>query len=299
MVDLKNLDHRLKQNNLKYRIISVIHLKELQKEIEALNKTGKINNSVYDKYDLSRFQFVPTKEDFNAQSIIIIAIPQKISIISFQVEDETIKTIIPPTYIYSEARNYCINLLSEIFGDDYQYNTAFLPVKLLAASSGLGRYGRNNLIYVDEMGSFARLEAFFIDRELDRDDWQKKEIHPQCENCYRCIMNCPTKCLKSDEFVFDAGKCLTFFNENDGDFPEKLKANVHNAIVGCMKCQIVCPANHAFLKEKESIESFIKKETHFILNNQPNASIELTIKLKKWDMDEYQNVLERNLKVLL
>lgn len=298
MASLDELDLRFRQYNAKYRIVTALHLKELQEEIEDLNQSGKININIYNNY-LHRFQFKRPKENRNAQSVIIIAIPQRISIASFQLNDKKIKVVIPPTYIYRKSRKHCIDVLSKVFDNNSEISKAVLPLKLLAAHSGLGRYGRNNICYIDKMGSFARLEAFYIEYQFDRDNWQDKEMLHQCKGCYRCVKNCPTKCIKNDDFVIDAGRCITYFNETEGDFPKELNPKAHNALVGCMKCQVVCPVNHSFLKEKTIVETFTKEETDLILSNEPKVSSHLTRKLKQLDMDEYQTVLARNLKALI
>ena len=201
-----------------------------------------------------------------------------------------------------------MDAIAEVFSNKKITQVA-LPLKLLAVRSGLGRYGRNHLCYIDGMGSFGRLEAFYIPYKIDRDEWQHKEMLQQCENCAKCIINCPTQCIENEELIneelnnefliIDAGRCITFFNENEGEFPSELHLRTHNALVGCIKCQVVCPVNHSLLKEKTIIETFSEEETSLILENKPDTSAALTEKLRQLDMDEYQTVLSRNLKALI
>jgi epoxyqueuosine reductase len=297
-MSLKKLDTIMSKHNAKYRIVSAVHLKELQKEIEALNRSGRINPEIYSS-NLTPFLYNPPDPIDSPQSVIVIAMPQNMSIVFFKPNGKIVKAVIPPTYLYRNMRKKCIDILSEVFGNDIEIKRAFLPLKLLAVRSGLGRYGRNHLCYVDGMGSFARLEAFFIPFQPDRDDWKHKEMLPQCGNCSNCIMNCPTQCIQSDEILIDAGRCITFFNENEGEFPEELHPKAHNAIMGCMRCQTVCPLNRPLLKYKTTVETFSEEETSLILENSPHTSETLTEKLKHLDMDGYQSVLSRNLKALI
>jgi len=298
MQKLYELTRNFNKYDAKYKIVSTFHIQELKKEIEYLYGSGKINQNIYKDY-LKEFHFkVP--ENFNdAQSIIIIAIQQRISLVTFQLDNKKIKIIIPPTYIYRKIREQCKDILSEVFGNNIKISRALLPLKLLAVHSGLGRYGKNNLCYIDGMGSFARLEAFYIEYKCDRDEWQNTELLQECRVCNRCVNYCPTKCISDDEFVINAGKCLTYFNEAEKDFPEYIDKNMHNALVGCIKCQSVCPVNHPYLKVKSVVESFDKEETFLIMNSNLKESKSLTSRLKQLDMDEYQYILGRNLKALI
>jgi epoxyqueuosine reductase len=298
MLSWKNLDNKLKKLNAKFMIVSNTHLKELQEEIENLNQNGKINPEIYKDY-IKPFQYKLPEFDGPAGSVIVIAVPQGISIVIFKLNGKDIKTIIPPTYLFSKVRKKCISILSEIFGNNTDIKRALLPLKLLAARSGLGRYGRNHLCYVNDMGSFTRLEAFYIPHLADRDDWQHEEMLQQCENCVKCVTNCPTQCIKHDEIVINAARCITHINENEGEFPQDLHPEVHNALVGCIKCQAVCPVNRPYLKDKTVIETFSEEETGLILGNRIHTSDVLADKLRQMDMDEYQSVFSRNLKALL
>ncbi|UCB46589.1 MAG: hypothetical protein JSV25_03970 [Spirochaetota bacterium] len=303
MQSVEKLDLKLKQYNAQYRIVSSNHLSELQEEIEDLNRKGKINPEIYNS-NITTFQYTLPDSNNSTRSLIVIAIPQKISIVVFKLNGKNVKTIIPPTYLFSKVRRKCIGILSEVFGNKIEIIRAMLPLKLLAARSGLGRYGRNHLCYVDDMGSFTRLEAFFIQYETDRDDWQHKEMLQNCENCNKCVLNCPTQCIKNKEFnnkvlIIEAGRCITHYNENEGAFPPELHTGAHTALVGCIKCQVVCPVNHPYLKEKAIIETFTEEETDLILENKLDASEAISDKLKNMDMDEYQPVFSRNLKALI
>ncbi len=298
---MNDLEESFRSYNAQFKIISTTHLRELHEEIETLCHSGKISDAVYNLY-LKDFEFVKPKGLESVQSIIIIAIHQKISLVTFQVKGKNYDAIIPPTYIYGEVRKNCIDILSEyIKNSNKQIFRAVLPFKLLAVRSGLGKYGRNNLCYVQGMGSYNRLEAFYLDFPFKRDDWQEKRMLEQCEDCIGCEKNCPLKCIKSDDIIIDAGRCLTYFNENESDFPEFIDPRSHNALVGCMKCQTVCPENRAFSKIKERIESFNEEETNLILKRIPKDELpeDLQYKLKGLNMEEYYYVLARNLKVLI
>jgi epoxyqueuosine reductase len=174
-------------------------------------------------------------------------------------------------------------------------------MKLLAVKSGLGKYGKNNLCYVDGMGSYTRLEAFYTDYEFPTDDWGEKELMKSCTSCSLCHHACPTQCIPSDRILIHADHCLTYFNENIGDFPESIPKQSHNAIIGCMHCQIICPQNKKFLKFNQDTITFTEEEISCILQKTPRENIPQTLAKKLVDLDIYEDYLElpRNFTVLI
>jgi epoxyqueuosine reductase len=287
-----------KQYSAKCAIVSARHLKDFGLEVEALHHSGKINPDIYTDY-LERFRYEAPEGFSSACSLIIVAFPQNISTVTFQLDDRKIKAIIPPTYIYSKIREKCMVVLGGVFGNDLKMSRAVLPLKLLAVHSGLGMYGKNSLFYTDNLGSFTRLEAFFVDYRHDYDECHGLKMLPKCKECNKCAKNCPTMCISKDEFFIDAGRCLTYFNESENAFPVDIDAKAHNALIGCIKCQSVCPLNRSCLKEKTSAGTFDEEETSLILGNELETSESLLYKLKQLDMDIYQGVLTRNLKALM
>ena len=287
--------------NCRFRIVSIIHLVELREEIARLRKEGKISEQFYVE-NLSGFRFEKPDVLPNAKAIIVIATPQRMTLVDFMSQEKHHWVVIPPTYIYAEVRNACTTILSRIFdGTGNKITRAILPLKLLAVRSGLGKYGRNNICYVEGMGSFHRLEAFYTDYPFRADSWQKKEMMDSCTNCSLCLNACPTQAITAERFLIDAERCISNFNENEGDFPEWIDPQSHNALVGCMRCQIACPVNREFLRMKEREETFSEEETDIILNETPKDSLpnELSAKLKRLNMDEYYSVLPRNLAILM
>lgn len=297
---VKTLTSELEKLNGKFKIISIAHLEELRDEIAGLRREGKMSEKFYSEI-LSFFKFDKFHVLPNAKSIILIAIPQGMTLVDFRRQGKHHWVVVPPTYIYSWIRNACTAILSEIFGaTGNKVAGAFLPLKLLAVRSGLGKYGRNNICYVDGMGSFHRLEAFYTDYPFRVDSWQEKEMMDSCTNCSLCLEACPTRCISSETFLINAEICLTHFNENEGNFPRWIDPKSHNAIVGCMRCQIACPVNREFLSGKETSETFSEEETEIILKETPKDSLpdELSAKLKRLNMYEYYSLLPRNLAVL-
>jgi len=91
--------------------------------------------------------------------------------------------------------------------------------KFLAVRSGLARYGRNNITYVDGMGSLYRLSAFLSDLPYSGDCWTEPQMHDRCDDCSACIRACPTDAIPQHRFLLHSERCITFHNETRGPFP--------------------------------------------------------------------------------
>jgi epoxyqueuosine reductase len=285
----------------RFRTISIAHLEELKEELQRWKQEGIIGKKFYER-NYGFFEFGIDKIPFKPQSIIIIAIPQGIIPLAWHYQGKTHQVILPPTYRYTSDRARCLELLSRVFQrEGYSAVRAVLPCKLLAVHSGLGRYGRNNLCYVDGLGSFVRLEAFYTDYVFPSDEWQEKKPLEKCARCTLCMNACPTHCISSERFLIHADQCLTYFNEFEDPFPLWVKPRAHNALVGCMRCQEVCPENRAVNHRREEGVTFSETETGMILQAVPKEELppSLLAKLQGLNMDGYLSVLPRNLAVLM
>jgi epoxyqueuosine reductase len=165
----------------------------------------------------------------------------------------------------------------------------------------MAEYGKNNIAYVEGLGSFMRLKAFLSDMPTGKSDWLEPQVMKECDRCKACLNACPTRAIVPDRFLVHAERCITFLNEGTEEFPEWLDPSWHNSLVGCMKCQLVCPVNKRFVKWVEEGETFNEAETELILSGVPldHVSPETAHKLNRSYMAEYLDVLPRNLRALL
>gem|GEM_PF-551663 len=196
----------------------------------------------------------------------------------------------------------CKEILSTILSKQgYSFERAILPMKLVAVRSGLGKYGKNNLCYVDGMGSYTRLEAFYTDYEFPIDTWCEKGLMKSCNSCSLCQHACPTQCIPQDRLLIHADHCLTYFNENEGDFPPSIPVQSHNALIGCMLCQIICPQNKKYFEINQDTITFTEEEIACILQKTPRENIPQALAKKLVDLDIYEDYpeLQRNLTVLM
>jgi len=190
-------------------------------------------------------------------------------------------------------------LLSILKPQGYNAEYAQIPVKTLSVRSGLAKYGKNNITYIEGIGSFYRLVAFYSDYSIEEDNWQELRMMDLCKNCSACVRNCPTGAIPTDRFLLRAGKCLTYHNEQPKDipFPDWIDQSWHNCLVGCLHCQLVCPANNKVKDWVEPGPIFNENETRLMLKGEkfedlPNYT---QITINQYDLIDYYDLLSRNL----
>ncbi|MGB5926194.1 MAG: 4Fe-4S double cluster binding domain-containing protein [Dehalococcoidia bacterium] len=291
---------RLEEKGCRGTVLSVEHVAQLKHEMEERLDQKEIDAGLYEKY-LSHFKFDVTTNLPGTRSIIITAAPQSQRRVTFHFNGQTCSVIIPPTY-YADTDDRIKSILQNIMSSNgYQLHRAALPLKLLAVCSGLARYGKNNIAYVEGLGSFVRLAAFLSDMPSDGTDRLEPRAMKECDECKACLNACPTGAIIPDRFLIHAERCITFLNEWPEEFPEWLDPAWHNSLIGCMKCQIACPVNKQFAKWVEEGETFNEAETELILNGVPLDHIpsETAHKLNHCYMAEYLDVLPRNLRALM
>jgi len=282
------------------RIVSIHHLLQLKEEIENKRLDLLLEEDFYQEC-LSFFDFSTPASLAGAKSIIIVSIPQRKISVSFQWKKRQYMLIIPPTYLHEPDDNVKKILDEILMPAGYRIARASLPLKILAVRSGLAEYGKNNITYVKGRGSFHRLVGFYSDLPCVDDNWQKPKIMSTCQNCSACLKNCPSGAIPGDRFLIKAELCLTFHNEREGLFPEWIKPEWHHCLVGCLRCQSICPANKHILNWEETREHFSEKETSMILDGLgKNELPALTLnKLEKLSLTEYLKQLPRNLEAVL
>jgi epoxyqueuosine reductase len=291
----------------KYSTLSTVHLEELQYDIDRLRNEGKLSdNKTYRGY-IEPKKFKTPENLPNAQSLIIMATPNRPMQVKFHLNGETHQVTLPPQYyddgITDESLQKTIQQHIIRKPNCKLEKTRNIHLKLTAVRSGLGKYGRNNLCYVEGMGSLLTLSAFFTDCELP-DNWTKIEMMDTCKNCKICMKNCPNGCITEENFVINAGKCLSLYNEIQGTIPPWIKPTAHNALMGCMRCQSICPANKNVITQTGTLEDITEQETKKILNGTPNPKLLKTLAKKLRDFyptqsNESFTIFTRNLKALL
>ena len=177
-----------------------------------------------------------------------------------------------------------------------------LPKKLLAVRSGLGVFGRNNLCYVEGMGSLLNLVSLYSDVPCAEGSWHEIRQMDTCLDCEACLNNCPTGAITRERFLIDNKRCLTFFNEvgPEFEFPEWIPPSVHHVAYGCSRCLAVCPENGARIGIVGEQVTFTEEETGLLLRGLSFERLpeELQRKVSALDMSGYLGALPRNLRAL-
>jgi epoxyqueuosine reductase len=290
----------LEEKGYRGAVLPIEHVAQLKHEIEGRLSRKEIDAGLYDKY-LTYFKFDVAASLPTMRSIIITAAPQPQRKVTFHLNGQPYSAIIPPTY-YADTDDQISDILENILNaSGYQLHRAALPLKLLATRSGMTKYGKNNIAYIEGLGSFIRLRAFLSDIPAHSSDWLEPQAMKECDSCKACLKACPTRAIVPDRFLIHADRCLTFFNEGSEEFPKWIDPSWHNSLVGCMRCQLACPVNKPFVNWVEDGEDFDEAETQLILkgvapDRLPTATVQ---KLNRCYMMEYLNLLPRNLRVLL
>ena len=124
-----------------------------------------------------------------------------------------------------------------------------------------------------------------------------------CERCLGCLRDCPTGAIAPGRFLLQAERCIAFWNEKPAQvaFPNWMEASWHNCLVGCMRCQKMCPENRMVLDWYKEGGEFSEEETGLLLGGASLAELPAALvdKLERWDLRELLDILPRNLKALL
>jgi epoxyqueuosine reductase len=282
------------------RVVPIVRIQELEAEIERRHNQGDLDQEFYRVW-LEGFEFDPPTDIPSAKSVIITVVPHPQFRVTFLTNGEPRSFVIPPTYLHYTDKLVFDTLREILDVPGYHLVRALVPVKLLLVRTGLGKYGRNNLTYIQGMGSFYRLRAFYSDMPCDEGSWQEPEMMKECETCEACVKACPTGAIGSDRILLHAERCIPFFNERHVAFPEWMDPSWHNSLIGCMVCQNVCPVDKPFREWIEDRARFSEKETRRILDGVPLEahSPETQRKLEEIEWTEDLDILARNLRLLL
>lgn len=299
---MKQLENRMEEQGFRWRMVAVEHVEELKEEIFQRKRSGEIAEEVYRGY-MTGFETSVTEALPGARSIIIVAAPQPQYQVGFTRNGEVQYFIIPPTYLHHTDQEIESVLKSVLEPSGYRFSQACLPEKLLTVRSGLGRYGRNNITYIEGMGSFYRPRAYYSDLPSWQDHWQPAAMMDICKKCNVCVDACLPGALSRERFIVQADKCITFFSEIDVPWPQWVGScwdKDSKCLVGCMKCQLKCPKNRENRDKVESLEVFSRQETIILLEEKEpdRLPVDLLEKLERLYLAEYIPILSKNLNIL-
>jgi epoxyqueuosine reductase len=272
-------------------------------EIAGRRSGSEINESFFENELKS---MVAAEMDSSEHAIILVAKPVSAHLVGFDVGGRIVEALLPPTYFryrtaFEEVRR---DLAENVLKDSHVEHLA-APLKALASRLGLVDYGRNNIGYVKGMGSYFQLCGYVTDArlsEMSEPGLGRGSLLADCENCGICMSMCPTGAITDDRVLLRAERCLTYANENAGDWPDWVSPDSHNSLVGCLECQRNCPANPELPVERSGL-SFSAAETRRLLSSEQSADTQtetgIRFKLAWLGQPYIESVLGRNLKALL
>jgi epoxyqueuosine reductase len=291
-----------------YRIVSIDRLRELEEHMNVLARDGKLSENEVFRSHLRELEYGPPASFPDARSIVILATFTRLMFVRFHLRSNTYDVMMPPQYYSTgmSAEDLKSAVLTKVVGEPGHTveRANAVQLKSLAVRSGLARYGRNNICYVDGMGSLLTFHAYFTDFARPEDHWGEMTMMPACRDCRLCVDACPCGCISVENAVIDVGRCLTLYNEVQGEFPDWIDPDAHNALMGCMKCQLCCPANRDALRHAGRLEDVTEEETERILAGRPDADLleSVSAKLRKFppaQSEEHFSMFTRNLKALV
>jgi epoxyqueuosine reductase len=296
---VKGLEQAAKLKGDRLKLIPVEHLLDCKEEILKFQQEEELNgfqNWIVDEL----YQFTVPKADFEIKSILLIALVNRAHAeVEFQWQGKkyNFKSLVVPDFDEAKERYSSI-----VEGEGYHLMHADnLPMKRLSAQSGLGAYGRNNVTYVEGLGSYFLYDAYFTDIPAPEDTWGTVQNREECVSCMGCRKNCPTGAILQERFLIDNQRCLSAINEMPGDFPEWLPKSVHHTLYDCLRCQEICPINIPFQNNILRGISFNETETALLLGGAPyeEFSPEMKEKSNQLGLNRWLAAIPRNLKVLL
>jgi epoxyqueuosine reductase len=281
------------------QIVSLHHVCDLKDDIELFAQSEILNDFqkwiINDLYNYS----IPSA-NFTVQSIILMALshPFYADVIFNKSGKEYLgKCLVRSNF--DEADKYLKTYLGKFGYHAERANN--LPLKRLGVQSGLSEYGRNNITYINGMGSNFSLVAYFSDIPCENDTWRNAATARACDNCNVCINNCPTGAIIKERFLIDNQKCLSAINETPGDFPEWLPMSVHHTCYDCLRCQEKCPMNIGHIDKMTKCFMFSEQETEMLLQGNliENFSEDTKQKIFTLGLDEWYEAIPRNIKALM
>ncbi|MBZ9685904.1 4Fe-4S binding protein [Clostridium estertheticum] len=280
------------------KVISIEHLKELKEIIGDFKDQEELNG--FQKWIINElYQFEILEEDFKVNSIILIAIHHP-----FYAKVDFLKEGKKKTFLslvradFNKTEEYLRKYVEE--KGYFIEVTKNLPMKRLGTHSGLAKYGRNNITYIDGLGSNFSYASYFSDMMCKEDTWSEVKNAEACDKCNLCIESCPTGAIRKDRFLIDNQKCLSCINEIPGEFPAWIPVTAHHTLYDCLICQRNCPMNYEQVDNVIECVSFTEEETNMLLDGKPidTFSKEFKTKIYMLGINEWYEVIPRNLKIL-
>ena len=292
-----------------HRVVAASRRDDLKREIQAAHDAALLSDLIFRNY--ARIFECPLPDDCaEARSLIVGALPHPQSRVAFTWHDSRFTVLVPPSYIrYWQLTRQAEDALNDWLAPlGHWARFARVPQKSLAVHSGLALYGRNNLAYVPGLGSFHMLVSYYSSLPCEEEAWLEPQLLERCERCTACRSACPSGAIPEDRTVLRQERCITFYSGYSGpqEHPAWLDPDWIECLVGCRRCQIVCPENRPFRRWVEDGWEFSEQETSLLLEGLTGATLPDAIRAKLdgmgliefFGLEECLQMLSRKLAIL-
>lgn len=295
---ISELMQEVSRHGDRLQIIPISRIQDLKTDIEEYRGTEELNS--FQTYLLrDKFNYGLPAAEFPIRSVILLAIPHPMyAEVLLSLDGKTIRCKSLVMSDFQGTEDYLTEALS--YRGYHLMRAPEIPLKRLAVRTGMSIYGRNNVTYIEGMGSQFSYAAFYSDVIAESDPWRGIRVAPSCKNCTACLKNCPTGAIRSDRFLIDNERCLSYLNENKGEFPAWVPKTAHYCLYDCLSCQLVCPMNMAFIQTPVSLYEFSEEETRQLLSGTPREQLspDLVDRIDLLGLGEWPDGLSRNILTL-
>jgi epoxyqueuosine reductase len=279
------------------RLVPIGRLASLREELGRFRRDEALNG--FQEWIIDELYDFRSPEGFSALSVLVVAVPHP-----FYAQVEL---------AHGGKRYPCLSLVAADFeATEASLRAALpegknmapagsLPLKRLAVHSGLSVYGRNNVTYIEGLGSNFSYMAFFTDLPCDEDTWGEARVASACSRCAHCLSRCPTGAIRKERFLIDNERCLSNLNESPEPFPDWLDPGVHHTLYDCLRCQVGCPMNKGQEGKTVGPILFSESETEALLGGLgfDRYPPELAEKARYLGLDKWPAGIPKNVKALI
>lgn len=250
-------------------------LETVRIRMEQLRSRGALDPD-FERHYLRGFKYLDEIGMDDPAALVMVAVPRPAHVLRFEMPGGAGRAVIPPTYgdyrlIFDRVRD---DARAAVGRGGYRIEVMAAPLKTLAVLTGLGEYGRNNVVYVPGLGSYVQLVGLVTDMPLSAGFPKAapealNRLMSRCADCKACRAACPTGAIGDDRILLRAERCYTLASELPGELPQDRLPPSPDCLIGCLKCQAVCPANRGRLRYEEAPFALTSEETAFLLNDSP------------------------------